>query len=78
MAPPERSAGALAKDRLHRTPDDLPVHGFRSLLAELGTLTRNRVVLAGGDERAAFEILAEATPLQARALELASAPPSAE
>ena len=72
VAPPGRSAGARAKDRLHRTPDDLPVHGFRSLLAELGTLTRNRVVLAGGDERAAFEILAEATPLQARALALAT------
>lgn len=75
VAPPERSAGAQAKDRLHRTPDDLPVHSLRTLLTELGTLTRNRVVLAGGDERAAFEILAEATPLQARALELASRPP---
>jgi len=77
VAPPGRSAAAHAKDRLHRTPDDLPVHGFRSLLAELGTLTRNRVVLAGGDERAAFEILAEPTPLQARALELASVPSQA-
>jgi hypothetical protein len=75
VAPPGRSAGARAKERLHRTPDDLPVHSFRSLLTELGTLTRNRVVLAGGDERATFEVLAEATPLQARALQLASAPP---
>lgn len=62
VAPPERSAAARAKDRLQRTPDDLPVHGFRTLLAELGTLTRNRVVMAGSDERAAFEILAEPTP----------------
>jgi len=75
VAPPGRSAAALVKDRLHRTPDGLPVHGFRDLLAELGTLTRNRLVLAGGDERAAFELLAEATPLQARALALAGAPP---
>lgn len=75
VAPPERSAAARAKDRLHRTSDDLPVHGFRTLLTELGTLTRNRVVLAGSDERAAFEILAEPTPLQARALQLASVPP---
>jgi Transposase DDE domain len=75
VAPPERSAAALAKDRLHQTPDGLAVHGFRDLLAELGTLTRNRVVLAGGDERAAFELLAEATPLQARALALAGALP---
>lgn len=75
VAPPERSTAARTKERLHRTPDGLPVHGFRSLLAELGTLTRNRVVLAGSDERSAFEILAEATPLQARALQLASASP---
>jgi hypothetical protein len=32
--------------------------------------TRNRVVPAGADERAAFELLSEPTPLQARALEL--------
>ena len=78
VSPPERSAGAIAKDRLHRTPDELPVHGFRSLLTDLGTLTRNRVVLGGADERAAFEILAEPTPLQARALQLASVPPTAQ
>jgi len=77
VAPPERSAAAHAKDRLHRTPDDLPVHSFRTLLAELGTLTRNRVVLGGADERAAFELLAEATPLQARALGLIGVSPLA-
>lgn len=75
VAPPERSAAARAKEGVHRTPDGLPVSSFRGLLAELGTLTRNRVVLAGSDERAAFEILAEATPLQARALALAGALP---
>jgi hypothetical protein len=75
VAPPPRSTAARAKEGTHRTPDGLPVHGFRSLLAELGTLTRNRVVLAGSDERSAFDILAEATPLQARALALAAAPP---
>jgi hypothetical protein len=78
VAPPERSAGAHAKDRLHRTADDLPVHSFRTLLADLGTITRNRMVLAGGDERVAFELLAEATPLQARALQLASVAAPAE
>jgi hypothetical protein len=78
VAPPERSAGAHAKDRLHRTADDLPVHSFRTLLADLGTITRNRMVLAGGDERVAFELLAEATPLQARGLQLASVAAPAE
>ena len=75
VAPPGRSAAARAKEGTHHTPDGLPVHSFRSLLVELGTLTRNRVVLAGSDERAAFDIPAEATPLQARALALAGAPP---
>lgn len=77
VAPPERSAAARAKDAGHRTPDDLPVHGFRTLLNELGTLTRNRVLVSGADEEAAVEILAEPTPLQARALELASVSPLA-
>jgi len=78
VAPPERSGAARAKDRLHRTPDGLPVHSFRTLLTELGTLIRNRVVLGDADERTAFERLTEPTPLQARALELASVPPLAK
>ena len=78
VAPPERSASAQAKDTSHRTPEGLPVHGFRDLLAELGTLTRNRVLVDGAEEDAALEILAEPTPLQARALELASVSPLAE
>src|SRR5664279_4293712 len=46
VAPPERSAGALAKERDHVTPDGFPVHSFGTLLAELATLTRNRIVPA--------------------------------
>ena len=43
----------------------------------VGTLTRNRVLVDGAAEEAAIEILAEATPLQARALEFASVSPLA-
>jgi len=75
VGPPARSAGALAKERDHRTPDGFPVHSFGTLLAELATLTRNRVVPAGADERAAFELLSEPTPLQARAFELIGVAP---
>ena len=78
VAPPGRSAAARAKDARHETPEGLPVQGFGSLLAELGTLTRNRVRLDGADEAAAVEILSEPTPLQARALELASVSPLAK
>ena len=42
---------------------------FRTFLAELATLTPNRVVPPGADERAAFEVLNEPTLLQARAIE---------
>jgi hypothetical protein len=70
VGPPRRSDAARRKDRGHVTADGLPVHSFKTLLAELATLTRNRVVPAGADEDAAFEVLAEPTPLQARAFEL--------
>ncbi len=75
VGPPGRSAAALRKDREHRTVEGHPVHSFRTLLTELATLTRNRVILPGADEGAAFEILAEPTPLQARALELIGVTP---
>lgn len=76
VAPRARSSGALAKERDHRTPDGLQVSSFAVLLAELATLTRNRVVPAGADERAAFELLSEPTPLQARAFELIGVAPA--
>ena len=75
VAPPARSPSALAKERDHRTPDGLRVGSFATLMAELATLTRNRVVPAGLGEEAAFEIPSEPTPLQARALALIGVSP---
>ena len=75
VAPPGRSPEALAKEGSHRTAEGFPVHSFPTLLAELATLTRNRIVPAGADERAAFEILSQPTPLQARAFELIGVSP---
>jgi len=77
VGPRDRSAGALRKERDHRTPDGFAVHSFPTLLAELATLTRNRVIPAGANEQAAFQILAETTPLQARAFELIGVSPAA-
>jgi hypothetical protein len=70
VAPAERSPGARRKAGAKRTEDGLhPVHSFKSLLAEMGTLCRNRVrIESTGDE--SYEQLTEPTPLQARALEL--------
>jgi hypothetical protein len=77
VAPPERSAAARAKDASHRTPEGLPVHDFEGLLTEMGTLARSQVLLEGADEGATVEMLTEPTPLQARALGLASVSPLA-
>ena len=76
VAPAVRSAAALTKAHTQRLPDGTPVHSFRSLLAELATLTRNRVVPVGAPDEAAFEIVAIPTPLQARALSLLGLTPT--
>ncbi len=73
VAKASRSAAAKRKAQSKRTASGEPCHSYRSLIAELGTLTRNTVRLAGGD--ASFEKLAEPTPIQARALELAEQAP---
>lgn len=66
VAPAQRSASAQQKAAGKQTADGLPVHSFRSLLADLATLTRNRVRL--GEQ--AFDMLASPTAVQQRALEL--------
>jgi hypothetical protein len=76
VAPARRSDAALAKVSHHALADGTPVHSFRTLLAELATLTRNRVVPAGAPDEAAFEITATPTPLQARALALLGLSPA--
>ena len=76
VAPAQRSEAALTKAHTKRLPDGTPVHSFGTLLAELGTLTRNRVVPGGAPDEAAFEIDAIPTALQARALSLLELTPS--
>ncbi len=70
VGPRERSAPAVRKERDHRTPDGLPVGSFATLLGHLATLTDNRIIPAGLDERAAFNQLSVPTGLQDRAFEL--------
>ena len=76
VAPAARSDAALVKARSHELADGTPVHSFRTLLAELATLTRNLVVPAGAPDEAAFEIVATPTPLQARAFALLGLSPA--
>lgn len=79
VAKAERSPKAQAKDQTKQTPEGLPVHSFRTLLADLATLTKNRCVPAGADpddDRATFTLLATPTPLQTTAFTLLGMNPS--
>ena len=55
------SPAAQRKHQTKRTDDGLPVHSFRSLLADLATLTRNQVRFGSGNT---FTVLATPTRLQ--------------
>lgn len=67
VAKAEPSPAAKRKATTKRTADGLAVHSFRSLLADLATLTRNTVRFG---RATTTELLATPTPLQERALEL--------
>ena len=62
VAPAKRSPAALAKAARKRTADDLPVHSFRTLLTDLGTLTVNTMRVA--DTAASFPLQTQPTPVQ--------------
>ena len=72
VAPARRSKAALAKAGCKRTDDELPVHSFRSLLGDLGTLTANTMRVAEG---ATFRLQTQPTPVQKRCFELLGVTP---
>ena len=69
VAPAQVSEAAKEKARGKRTANGLPVHGFRTLLGDLATIARNRVVprLPGTEP---FEVLTRPTALQREAFKL--------
>ena len=69
VAPAVRSPSAQQKDRTKRTADGLPVHSFRTLLADLATLAKN-LVCTGNDASHTFHAITQSTPLQRKAFEL--------
>ena len=73
VAPARRSPAALAKARRKRTDDDLPVHSFRTLLTDLGTLAVNTMQVAG--DPSTFTLQTEPTPFQQRCFELLGVTP---
>ena len=66
VAPAQVSGAAKDKARGKRTANGLPVHSFRTLLGDLATITRNRVVprVPGA---VPFEVLTRPTALQREA-----------
>jgi hypothetical protein len=73
VAKAERSPAAITKQTTGQTEDGLPVHSFRTLLADLATLTRNTLVTAIDPERS-FTLSARPTALQQKALDLLGRP----
>ena len=73
VAKAERSDAADRKAATKRTHDDLPVHSFRSLLADLATVTRNTMAMAKSRD-AAFVLYPILTPAQDRAFQLLGVP----
>jgi hypothetical protein len=68
VAKATRSAGAQHKAQTKRTTTGEPCHSYKSLIAELSTLTRNTIRLGHTD--ATFHKLTHPTDLQAHALDL--------
>ena len=69
VAKAKRSKAADRKAVTQRTEDGLPVHSFRSLLADLATVTRNTMAMATSPD-ATFVLYPQFTPIQARAFQL--------
>ena len=67
-----RSDSAVAKDRKKRTEDNLPVHSFRTLLEDLGTICLNTVECTLESGKYVFDKITRPTELQQKALDLLS------
>ena len=72
-SPARRSKAAVAKARRKRTDDDPPVHSFRTLLTDLGTLAANTMQVA--DSEATVTLQTQPTLLQQRCFELLGVTP---
>jgi Transposase DDE domain len=72
VAPPRLEA-AQCNATTQGTDDNLPVHSFRSLMADLATFTRNTMAMADSPD-ATFLLYPELTPVQQRTFQLLDVP----
>ena len=70
VAPASRSPHALKKTHSKRTEDNLPVHSFGTLLADLATIVKNRVQPKLSKVEVTFDKITCPTLLQQKALDL--------
>ena len=70
VAPASRSPHALKKTHSKRTEDNLPVHSFGTLLADLATIVKNRVQPKLSKVEVTFDKITCPTRLQQKALDL--------
>jgi Transposase DDE domain len=69
VAPAQRSPRAQRKALTKLTADGAPVHSFQTLISDLATLARNRILPTTRDP-VAFDLVTTPTPLQQRAFDL--------
>jgi transposase len=69
VAPAQRSKAAVRKQTTGVTPDGLPVHSFRTLLADLATMTRNTISTAV-NPLYPLTVVTRPTPVQQKAFDL--------
>jgi len=69
VAQAQRSKAAVRKQTTGMTPDGLPVHSFRTLLADLATLARNIIVTAINPNYPLI-VVTRPTPVQQKAFDL--------
>jgi hypothetical protein len=69
VAPAQRSPGAQRKALTKLAADDTPLHSFQTLLSDLATVAKNRILPNTKDPRP-FDLITTPTPLQQRALDL--------
>ena len=70
VAPAKRSKKARAKAATKKTSEKLPVHSFRTLMADLATIVKNKFQSNGLEASLRFEKITQPTLLQQKALDL--------
>lgn len=66
----QASERTKAKARTKRTADNLPVHSFQTLLADLGTRAHNQIQSTIKAASFVFDKITQPTPVQQKALDL--------